>query len=271
MTKIIRAYYEQHKSVFEFNFLMVLDDFNIEAIHKMRTSTKRLRALFILIEFLSGKNFKAKKQLKKIRALFRFSGRIREIQIEQQLILEYQTQLDQDYSTYLEYLKQREHREIARFLKYLPSHTERESMLKDEKIKMAIDQLKMITIKKPAIDFVKIKENKIRELTSKSHSNHRIHSNRTHLKQLYYLFEILTHLIKAEKLLDMTNERIREIEQYFGEWHDLVNSPVYMNAFFKTKKFRGDKKYVALKKVIAGKRIKMRNEIIDCIYPELIS
>ena len=238
MTEIIRAYYQEHKSVFEENFIMVLDNFNIEAIHKMRTSTKRLRALFILIAFLSEKKFKEKKQLKKIRTLFKYSGRIREIQIEQQLVLNYQSILDQDYRTYLEYLKQREHREIARFLKYLPSHKTGKSILKDDKITKTINRLPKDTIEKRAIDFVNEKENKIRELISKPASNHRIHSNRTHLKQLYYLFEILTHLIKAKKLLNMTNERIREIEQYFGEWHDLVNSPIYMNAFFNTKNFK---------------------------------
>ena len=56
------------------------------------------------------KKFSAKKQLQKIRFLFKFSGRIREIQIEQILIMDLQEQAKQDYSEYLEYLKLREHK-----------------------------------------------------------------------------------------------------------------------------------------------------------------
>lgn len=61
MAEIIKAYYLEHKIIFEENFKIVLDNFDVEAIHKMRTSTKRLRALFLLIEFLTENHFKAKK------------------------------------------------------------------------------------------------------------------------------------------------------------------------------------------------------------------
>ncbi len=270
MTASIREYYSEHKAVFEENFNMVLESFNMEAIHKMRTSTKRLRALFILMEFLSAKKFKARKQLKNIRILFRYAGHIREIQIEQQLVLDLQEPLQQLYPEYIEYLRRREHREIARFLKHLPAHESRQKILDDETVLAAITALEQDGIRDRAAQFLMFKEQRIANLISKPASNKRIHTNRTHLKQLYYLYEILTDLTGGTLILGLTNERIREIEQFFGEWHDLVNSPVYMNAFFKTSNFNNEKKYLLLKKRIAGKRRAMRREIINAIYPEIM-
>lgn len=270
MTETIRAYYSEHKAVFEEHFSMVLESFNMEAIHKMRTSTKRLRALFILMEFLSEKKFKARKQLKKIRTLFRYAGHIREIQIEQQLVLDLQEPMQQQYPEYMEYLRRREHREIARFLKHLPAHESRQKILDDETILAAFDALEQDGIRERAAQFLAFKEKRITKLISKPASNKRIHANRTHLKQLYYLYEILTDLTGSSTVLGLTNERIREIEQFFGDWHDLVNSPVYMNAFFKTNNFNDEKKYLELKRKIAEKRKAMRREIINSIYPEIM-
>lgn len=271
MTEQLRAYYQEYKSVFEDNFRIVLENFDVEAIHKMRTSTKRLRALFILMEFLSRKKFNAKKQLRKIRTLFKFTGKIREIQIEQMLVTSYQEILKEDYRVYMEYLKRREHREISRFLKHLPAQKERGMILDNEKILLAFDKMEKESTKKRAAKFVQSKEKKIGKIISAHPSNHTIHTNRTHLKQLYYLFEILTGLTGSNTIMGMNYFRIREIEQYLGEWHDLVNSPVYMNAFFKTKSYKGEKKYSTLKKQISQKRKEMRKEIINKIYPGINS
>lgn len=271
MTENIRAYYQEHKGVFEENFSLVLESFNMEAIHKMRTSTKRLRALFILIEFLSAGQFKAGKQLRKIRTLFKYAGRIREIQIEEQLVIEMQPLLGEDFPEYLEYLRSREHREISRFLAHLPSQAARGTILDDAALNNVLDGLEQDTLKKHAGAFIQRKTVKIGNNIARPASNKSIHVNRTHLKQLYYLYDILTGLSGDPLLLGLTNERLRAIEQYFGEWHDLVNSPVYMNAFFNTKKFRGEKKYSILKKAIADKRKLMRKEIVSSIYPEISS
>jgi len=269
MTEIIEAYYQEHKAVFNEKFQIVLESFDVEAIHKMRTSTKRLRALFLLIESLTEKKFKAKKQLNKIRTLFKFAGKIREIQIEKQRVIEYETLLDQNYPEYFEYLKQREHQEISRFLKHLPGYTKRKHILNEKKILNTINSLPKEKIKKQTEKYIQSKQSIIASLISKHESNHRIHANRTHIKQVYYLYDILAHLTSFEKIMGINKERLREIEQYFGTWHDLVNSPVYMNAFFRTKKFTGENKYGDLKKRIAEERRKMRKEITKNLYVEM--
>ena len=120
MHQRLANFYQEHKSTFEKNFQVVLAEFEVEAIHKMRTSTKRLRALLQLIEYLADDKFRAKKQLKKIRQLFKYAGKIREIQIEMVTLSVYSEKLKIKFPEYAEYLKYREKKEIARFLLALP-------------------------------------------------------------------------------------------------------------------------------------------------------
>jgi CHAD domain-containing protein len=270
MTEVLKSYYGEHKTVFEENFRQVLESFDVEAIHKMRTSTKRLRALFQLLEFLSEEKFKAKKQLSRLRLYFKHGGKIREIQIEEMLVLQYEHSLGKTFPEYLGYLKGRKHKEIARFLKSRPDLGESDTILNDRKVYQTIsdllagDRLKVLTSA-----FIDDRVKRIHNNINAPASNHRIHQNRTFLKQIYYLHKILLTLSGKKIILFSDPERIREIEQYLGTWHDLVNSPVFLNAFFRTGEGISGGRYKILKERIAADRKAMRNHILDKFYPEL--
>jgi CHAD domain-containing protein len=207
----------------------------MEAIHKMRTTTKRLRGLFQLIEYLSTTKFKAKKQLRRIRILFKYAGRIREVQIEQMVVWEFEKKLNENYSEYLEYLLRKEHIEIARFLKHLPEIDRRESILNHEEILATIESINPEKLQKKANKFINLKTKALKDLINKPASNKTIHSSRTILKQLYYLYNVLTEISGQKDILNLPEGKIRELEQKIGRWHDLVNTPNYLNAFLKTK------------------------------------
>jgi CHAD domain-containing protein len=271
MSEIIKAYYLEHKAVFDEKFSLVLQGFNADAIHKMRTSTKRLRSLFILISFLSDQKFKPKKQLQKIRLLFKHVGKIREIQIEQMLIWSYEEKLNASYPEYLEYLMQREYQEIGWFMKHLPLVKNREKLLKDPKVISRIESLDPDKLEIGARKYIDYQIKVLNKTIAKQPSNHRIHEVRTTTKQMYYLHDILTEIIRNEKVLNVTSTRLREIEQYLGTWHDLVNSAKYMNAWLKTRNAVKSDKYIKLKKQIQADTKVMRKEIVKVFYPELKS
>lgn len=270
MSELIKAYYQEHKAIFDEKFERVLQGFNADAIHKMRTSTKRLRALFLLIAILSDKKFKSKKQLHKIRALFKHVGIIREIQIEQMLIWTYEEKLNENYTEYMQYLLNRENHEISLFLQYLPDQKQQAKLLKDQKILKRIDALNPEKLIKRTEKYLMLKTNILSEIVLQRPNNKRIHDVRTNLKQVYYLHDILTGILGRPKLLKITKTRLREIEQYLGTWHDLVNSPKYMNAWLRTKTADKSDKYIMLKKQIQNDTNVMRLEIIRNFYKEII-
>ncbi|MEZ5197753.1 MAG: CHAD domain-containing protein [Bacteroidales bacterium] len=264
MTEIIQNYYDEQKAIFDEKYTIVLSSFNAEAIHKMRTTTKRLRGLFQLIQFMSTEEFSAKEQLRKIRALFKYAGRIREIQIEQWLLYGYEEKLSENFVEYHQYLLQREHKEISRFLKHIPV-CDSSRVLDDDLIKGAIGSIDEMELTSKASKFIAKKEKIIYKIVQKHISNHRIHASRTILKQLYYLHEILIALSGKDKLLDITYDRMGEIEQMIGSWHDLINSSDYLNGFLKTAGGKNLKKYSVLKKFIKEQRDTMRQEIVKAL------
>ena len=77
--------------------------------------------------------------------------------------------------------------------------------------------------------------NELQRINSNKVSNQRVHQNRTIIKQLYYLFDILIIGSNESMVMGMSIERLREIEQMIGDWHDQVNSIHYINAYRKTK------------------------------------
>lgn len=270
MEDLIKAYFIEHKAVFDEKFKIVLASFDEDAIHKMRTSTKRLRALFQLIEFISTNKFKSKKQLKKIRALFKHAGKIREIQIEKLVSSTFANKLDIDIPEYHEYLIQCEHREIARFLKSIPKFSERDKIIDDTYVIETIGSCSGEKLKDLVNGFLTWKTKQLSKLNAKPVSNDRIHKNRTILKQLYYLFDILSRITEKPKILNMTHERIREIEQKIGNWHDLINSTYFLNNFFQTKNGVKSSNYKMLKNQIIKDRNLQRKEIVKILKKELV-
>jgi CHAD domain-containing protein len=236
----------------------------MEAIHKMRTTTKRLRALFQLISFLSDEKFKAKKQLRKIRTIFKHAGKIRETQIEQESLANYEIKLKKSFPSYREYLQQREHREIAAFLKSIPKISDRVNILDHEKILAAIKAIPE-DIKTRTEHFTNWKIGQLRKLNEKQTSNHRIHKNRTYLKQMYYLYDVICNLTGKESILNMTADQLREIEQMIGNWHDKINSTRYLNNFFESKHGEKTRDYLDLKLQIISERKLLRQKITEIL------
>ena len=271
MAELIKAFYIEYKAVFDENFKIVLDSFGVEAIHKMRTSTKRLRALFELIKFISKNKFKSKKQLKKIRSLFKHAGRIREIQIEKMNLSGYESTLDLHFPEYQEYLKQCEYREIARFLKSIPEFSERNKIINDSYV---INTIVSSSEKKLSVrvnKFLNWKIKQLNRLNSKHVSNVRIHRTRTILKQVYYLYDILSQIKNEPEIFNMTNERMREIEQMIGNWHDLINSTYFINNFFQTKNGIKSADYKKLKHQIIKDRNLQRKEIVIILKKAVVA
>ena len=270
MEDLIKTYFVGHKAIFDEKFKIVLASFDEDAIHKMRTSTKRLRALFQLIKYISPNKFKPKKQLKKIRSLFKHAGKIREIQIEKLVASTYADKLDINIPEYQEYLTQCEHREIARFLKSIPKFSERNEIINDAYVIEIITKCSGEKLSEDVNKFLLWKTEQLSNLNTKPTSNERIHKNRTILKQLYYLYDILTQISNELEILNMTNERMREIEQKIGNWHDLINSTYFLNNFFQTKNGVKSPIYKKLKYQIIKDRNLQRKEIVKILKKEVV-
>jgi hypothetical protein len=264
MVQIIQEFYIEHKSLFEENYLLARETSNAGAIHKMRTSMKRLRALFQLMAVLTDGKFNTKKQLKKGRKAFKLVGSIRELQVEEMLVYEYEEKLGLKFIEYSEYLIEKEQREIIRFKQNLP--LEKHDFFNEEDFNEALKSIDRKEMQLRAQAFIKQKANALLKLNEKAKTTKRIHQSRTILKQVYYLYPILIELSGWHQVLGLTPEVVREKEQQIGNWHDRVNSLHYLHKFFDAKDGRNTDDYENLKKSIIEERDAMKNEIVKHLF-----
>ncbi len=263
--EIIENYYREHKQVFDERLTRIPFGYKVEDIHEMRTSIKRLRALLQLVEFLSDNKFSTKKYLKRGRKLFKSVGTLREIQVEEMLVYKYEEQTNADYSEYSEYLFEKEHREIE-MLKKSFGDIEGNNIFNDKDFTEALKSIDKETVESKTQAFVKRKSNILLKMNRKGKITKRVHKNRTILKQIYYLYDILTELSGWHIFLGMTKDKIREKEQQIGEWHDRVNSLHYLNLFFMVNKYKPPEKYFELKKFIFKERDEMKEDVVKNLF-----
>jgi CHAD domain-containing protein len=73
------------------------ESFTTETIHDLRVEIKKLHALFELLEHCHD-NFKMKRLFKPFRHLFRQTGKVREIQVEEELLkMNFENNLPSNY------------------------------------------------------------------------------------------------------------------------------------------------------------------------------
>ncbi len=263
--EIIENYYREHKQVFDECFARAPEGYKVEDIHNMRTSIKRLRALLQLVEFLSDNKFSTKKYLKRGRILFKAVGVLRELQVEEMLVYKYEEMLGLEFTEYSEYLFEKEHREIEKLKKGF-GNINGDKIFNDKKFVKALKSIDKETVQEKTQAFVKRKSNTLLKMNRKGKITKRVHENRTILKQIYYLYNILINLSDWHILLGMTRDEIRQKEQQIGDWHDKVNSLYYLDLFFMKHNYKPPENYFKLKRFIFKDRDEMKKEIVKHLF-----
>jgi CHAD domain-containing protein len=195
-----KDYLEEQIQTFTECHSRLLSNTTEEDIHKLRTTLKKLKSFNILLdEILGNKDFPVE-----LRTLFKSAGEIRDIQVQQKILEQY----EDSYKTYLLYLYQEK---IANFkikdsyrgeiehLRFKLSKIMQMSLGDEEKIKSAM-QFYVIRIR-----------DKIKEMCYNV-SKENLHDVRIKIKRIYYTLLMLEEFEEAEKL--------NKIQETIGLWHD---------------------------------------------------
>lgn len=250
MQNDLQKYFLTQLEIFNENFIVSLKGFDVTAIHKMRLSIKRIRVLFQFIEFLTPENFKAKEQLKKIKKLFKLAGKIRDVQIQLQLFELYKKELNINFKDYYNFLKDKELKAITDFNENLGYFDENQKIIDQEKINKTLDQALFKDFQSGSLKFLNKKITIINHLKSDLSNNKNIHRIRTILKQIYYLLEILENNISEKLFLNVSKERLKEIENIIGKWHDRVNADNFLYLFLIEKNHTANQDYALFRERI---------------------
>ena len=193
--------------------------YNVETFHQLRVEIKKLHAAFALIKF-GATTFKLKKQFKPFQVIFKYAGKVRQIQIEQVVLLKYANK--NELSIYRKNLRRKLLRSKNVFFNKI-------------KMKLLVEKLNKIDIKtipvntisnKKYLLFIKEQKQKIKTIIrKKSLEDFQYHQLRKKLKQIHYV----------KKMSKINNEEngISILTNQLGLWHDLSAT---RNQLLKSKK-----------------------------------
>jgi CHAD domain-containing protein len=188
----------------ERNLCEYVKDKNPEHLHTFRLDIKKLNAVFCFAE----KTYKNKYRAKELNPLFNKAGKIRELQINIQLL----NKLPHPPKRLIEKLKFKKEILKKQFIKNTPRYIKVvSSFRKDLKLPAKLPDKKTVeSFFKKAI----FKANKKRLNKDKKS----IHQYRMKLKKILYVYNSLPH--KLQKAVHLNKSEINRLQRKIGLWHD---------------------------------------------------
>lgn len=228
MTGRIIEYFRKHRRIIEENLELSKDPVDIEAIHNMRLSVKRLRVVARLAELVSEGAFNKKKQMRRINKFFKVSGRLRDTQVTKILFMEME---HPELTSVIDLFSKRERKQRMKYEAALEGFDisclqEFESALL-EKLAGCNEQ----KVLQAAYLLLSDLEIEIHELFHGSKHEKRMHDIRTRLKDINYLNNIFDEVLPVSDHLIISVARLRELGEIAGSWHDSLNLETKLNKY----------------------------------------
>ncbi|MBK6964701.1 MAG: CHAD domain-containing protein [Bacteroidales bacterium] len=266
MQERLLDYFAKHCDLFIRNFNLVLSDFDADAIHDMRVAIKRIRAVFHLMERLYPDKFNQVEEEGKLREMFRLSGRMRDAQVQQQLLACNALNLGSTFGEYQAYLHDAENKAIKKFKKFIKDYNaEKELNEKQEKAGKLISSTDPEHIRIQIIQFVNELFSKARQMRAEDEHDESLHEIRRKLKQCHYLLSLFSEDDPDLPKLNTTLKRLDKVNELLGNWHDQMVGMEMLDRFiekFRKREEAGENRYLLLKENLADNRYLLYKKVI---------
>lgn len=258
------TYYGNLQRIVEENYNLAVRFADVEGVHDMRVGIKRLRAYFNLIEWINPV-FQAKQNLKPIRRLFKAAGKIRDIHVQQELMMRWATELNLEMSEYYNFLKQKETEERKRFTDFAKKKF-------DLKVFQSNWTLIQNVLSFISTEYIQYKseerfnaqiEGLIKFKEKENFVEDDYHAIRILSKETRYTLEVLQACFPPKNIWTQLNETLRKVHQALGRWHDDDVSLLVLDGFllsYAGKSFFDRNSYVKFKKSLADDKLKQMAE-----------
>jgi CHAD domain-containing protein len=207
--------YNEAINLFLFNIDLSID-IEEDHIHKLRVNIKNLRAIIILVKTIKEKEFKKKKVSALISQIFKPTGELRNIQIEQLLLEHYDSKAIQIYKDHLTKI---EEETGINAKKALLEFNKNDFNSKNEKARQIIEKINDKELCSGLQKLIRKEFEKIIQIRTKLQDDKALHEIRKHLKVLKSILKIQLVINQDNTTEDLLNQ-INATETLIGNWHD---------------------------------------------------
>lgn len=231
MAKTVDKLFEEYLKKFEKEFLNTINTNDEEAIHDLRVSIKKLRALFLFIDEADFANMKSFPYFDNLKKVFKRAGKVREYQIHKNILQEYEKSLGENFPALHKYIDKNIIDFQQAFQDYMPGLTFRELYHNADQLHKKIDGISDNTLNKKLFRFIKTRVDECHSLLFDYQYEIHLHQIRKYLKHIRF--------ITGQKIGDvhkLFEEEIdfkdtKKIEDILGDWHDRDEFAKELKAF----------------------------------------
>lgn len=215
----LSAYYEELDKAFHLYWMEVLRNYGTETAHGLRVNLKRQNAFFHMLEALDER-FNAGLAMDTFDAIYHRAGKVRNRQVERQLIEKRERRLHQIHRLSA-WLEEKENRRAQLLREYELEH----SMAPVRELSARV--LSVIQHLNPENEmtrlrgyFLKLAQGIADFLRRSGIRGEELHDLRKFIKELFYNIEFLQRHFGLEVLQGRALAQLDEIQHVLGKWHD---------------------------------------------------
>lgn len=214
------SYYKSQIRIIKNNYGLAVKQSAPDGFHDMRVSIKRIRALFKLAESINT-NFNAGKRSLVFRRLFKSAGKVRDIQVQQDLVKSFEKRLSKEFSSYDKYLRQREIRALKAFWRFSDGFNISTIDNNKRELSKTLKEVPDVDAEfraKRRLDVLKF--NLLSYFNNPALSEELLHEIRIILKEARYTLGIFLGNKADSNNSRELDEKLRAAHQSLGKWHD---------------------------------------------------
>ena len=221
-------HYSQQLDLFREHFDNTNERLEVEDIHQLRVSIKKIRTNLTLMNIASEGKFKNKSHFKLLSKLFKNAGKLREIQVNQAILDELNLKeqhgdelRESAIHHYRNNLAQQNQKSIDRLKRTIKNFNFKKLEKCNHKLKMTIAQLGDEIVIEKSNAFIENQTDKINTLRIHVDNDRELHKIRKHLKEITAIYRLNIEIF-PDDLLQKKIERLKGLETSIGDWHDLM-------------------------------------------------
>lgn len=233
MAQTVDKLFEKYLDKFEKEFLRTVNTNDEDAIHDLRVSIKKLRALFLFLKEAGFADVKSDyKYLRKLKDVFKKAGKFREFQIHKNLLNDYQERLGQEFYTFAQYLDEQEKQAQNDFHEFMPGIKFRKLYHTADQLHKKIDGIPSKKLNSKLYDFVKTRVDECHGFMFEPHYENHLHQIRKYLKHIRFIIGQKIGNIHKMFESEIDFKDTKKVEDILGEWHDRDEFRKILEAFY---------------------------------------
>lgn len=211
-------YYIELQKMFHHYFEKTLQDQNIENIHQLRVSIKKLKALWSIMQFINPDKWNKKSHKQLLSTIFKPAGRLREVQINYSLIQKNEIQYLKPYKIYLINSQESFKRELLESMRTFDLD-QLDGL--DKNLLQHFGDLSDETILNSSMMYMKKEIKKVHGFWKRLPDNFILHEIRISLKIIVEVLNII-RIMKPRSGFAKFQNSIKSLNSKIGIWHDQV-------------------------------------------------